>query len=300
MMRMPMVLGIVVVSVGLAQVSPAFIAGDGKGKPDRDCYIGLEGYSPEDLVPISKNGKKQGIACTDCDPACDLDGVATPNGSCTFSVGACVNNTGVPGCDPTTRDPKKLKAQAKSKAGTIDLGTTFPGDLSSACSAFVDFPVPLKGNQQNKPGKGKVTLLAKKKTDKDKFTFVCNPRPAGEACPAPPTTTTSTIAGSTTSTTTSTVTSTTTVTSTSTVTSSSTSSSTTSTSGTTTTTSTTIMTTTSTTPTSTTSTSLAPTTSTTTITTTTTTTSTSLAPTTSTTTSTTTTTIGSPAGAFVD
>jgi cysteine-rich repeat protein len=188
--------------LGLVRPTPAFLAGDGKGKPDRDCYIGLDGYSSEDLSSISKNGKKQGIACTDCDPACDLDGVDTPNGSCTFSIAACVNNAGVPGCDPATRDPKKVKAQAKSKAGKIDLGTTFPGDLTSACSAFVDFPVPVKGKKLNKPGKGTVTLLAKKKTDKDKFTFVCNPRPEGEACPAPPTTTTTTtVPGSTTTTT---------------------------------------------------------------------------------------------------
>jgi hypothetical protein len=182
----------------------AFLAGDGKGKADRDCYIGLDGYSQADLSPISKNGKKMGIACTDCDPSCDLDGVDTPNGSCTFSIAACVNVPGIEGCDPASRTPKKLSAKAKSKAGKLDLGTTFPGDLSSACSAFVDFPVPVKGKKQNKPGKGKVKLLAKKPTDKDKVTFVCNPRPEGEACPAP--TTTSTVMGTTTSTSTTTVT----------------------------------------------------------------------------------------------
>jgi hypothetical protein len=189
-MRLAFVVGIL---VGLLVVdASAFIPGDGKGKADRDCYIGLDGYSPGDLSPISKNGKKQGIACTDCDPACDLDGVATANGTCTFSIAACVNNSGIAGCDPATRDPKKVKAQAKSKAGKIDLGTTIPGDLSSACSAFVDFPVPVKSKKKgDKPGKGKVTLLATKKPDKDKFTFVCNPRPEGEACPLPPTTSSS-------------------------------------------------------------------------------------------------------------
>jgi hypothetical protein len=180
-----------------ASPAEALLVGDGKGKPERDCYIALAGYSPEDLSP-------QGIVCTDCDPACDLDGVAEPNGSCTFSVAACINNADVAGCDPATRTPTKVKATAKSKAGAADLGSSFPGDLEPACSEPREFPVPVK--KGDKPGKGKVTLLAKKPTDKDRFTFVCNPRPEGEACPAP--TTTSTIP-----TTTSTVTTTTSTTS---------------------------------------------------------------------------------------
>jgi len=158
----------------VAPVANAFLNGDGKGKPERDCYIGLDGYSQEDLTAISKNGKKMGIACTDGD-ACDTDG--TVNDVCTFNFAVCANNSGVDGCDPATRTPKKIVAKAKSKAGKIDLGTSFPGDLSSACSAFVDFPVgvKVKKNGSKKALKGKVTLIAKKPTDKDKFTFVCNP-----------------------------------------------------------------------------------------------------------------------------
>ena len=195
----------------LAPGAHAFLAGDGKGKPDRDCYIGLEGYSQEDLSPINKKETKLGVRCTDCDPACDLDGIAEPNGSCVFRIAACVNNAGVSGCDPATRTPKKVKAQAKSKGGKFDLTSTLPGDLGSACSSFVDFPVPVKGKKQNKPGKGTVLLLAKKPTDKDKFTFICDPLPEGQSCPVPTTSTTSTtsttvtISSTTTSTTTTTI-----------------------------------------------------------------------------------------------
>jgi cysteine-rich repeat protein len=188
--------------LGLANGAAAFLAGDGKGKPDRDCYIGLDGYSQDDLSPINKKQTKFGIRCTDCDPTCDLDGIAEPNGSCVFRIAACVNNSDVPGCDPATRTPKKVSAKAKSKGGKFDLGGTLPGDLSSACSSFMDFPVPVKGKQQNKPGKGKVTLLAKKPTDKDKFTFICDPLPEGESCPVPSTTTSTTIISSSTTTTT--------------------------------------------------------------------------------------------------
>ena len=165
------------VCFGFGVVTPdasAFIAGDGKGKAERDCYIGLDGYSEDDLSPINKKGTKFGIVCTDCDPARDLDGVAEPNGSCTFSIAACVNQPGVEGCDPATRETKKTSAKAKSKAGKLDLSSTLPSDGSSACSAFVDFPVPLKGKKQNKTGKGKVILKATKKTDKDVFQFRCD------------------------------------------------------------------------------------------------------------------------------
>jgi hypothetical protein len=171
----PLLVSTLALGLFLTPVANAFLAGDGKGKPDRDCYIGIDGYSQEDLVPISKNGKKMGIACTDGD-ACDKDGIV--NDVCVFNFAVCVNNPDVEGCDPATRTPKKIKALAKSKAaGKTDLSSSFPGDLSSACSAFTDFPVgvKVKKNGSKKPLKGKVKLLAKKPTDKDKFTFVCNP-----------------------------------------------------------------------------------------------------------------------------
>ena len=189
----------VALALGLAGPAAAFLAGDGKGKPERDCYIGLDGYDESDLSPINKKGTKSGIVCTDCDPACDLDGVDTPNGSCTFSIAACVNQAGVEGCDPATRETKKTAAKAKSKAGKLDLASTLPSDGSSACSAFVDFVVPTKKNGK-KTGKGKVTLKATKKTDKDVFQFRCEPRPEGESCPGGSTTSTTLDPGTTTTT----------------------------------------------------------------------------------------------------
>jgi hypothetical protein len=182
-----------VVCAVLAQTAGAFVSGDGQGSRDRDCYIGLDGYAEEDLAIVDAKGKKLGIRCTDCDPSCDLDGAVVPDGSCTFRIAACVNVGGVPGCDPAARTPRRVKAQARSRADTLDLAATLPDDLSSACSAFVDFEVPVKARTKgNRPGKGTVKLRATKPADKDTFTFFCEPPPPGATCPTPTTTTTST------------------------------------------------------------------------------------------------------------
>jgi hypothetical protein len=174
----------------LASEATAFLAGDDSGKPKRDCYIGLDGYSETDLAPLNAKGTKVGIVCTDCDPACDFDGAAEANGACTFRIAACVNNTGIADCDPTTRIPRKVKAQAKSRAGKVDLAATFRGGLHWACSDFEDFRVPVKGPPgKETAGKGKVTLLATKPRDKDVFQFRCEPRAAGDPCPTTTSTT---------------------------------------------------------------------------------------------------------------
>jgi len=165
----------------------AYIPGDEKGKAEFDCFVGLEGYAPGDQTPFGKKGKPA-IQCTDCDPACDLDGEATPNGTCTFSIAVAVNQSGVTGCTPAPL--KKVVAKAKTKGTKLlskkgDFGT-LPIDGSSAVGSFADFPVLVKkfGKPKAKAGKGKLIVLGKKPKDKDKFTFICNPRPEGEECPS--------------------------------------------------------------------------------------------------------------------
>src|SRR5262249_33634295 len=139
-----------------------------------------------------------------CDPSCDRDGVSTPNGSCTFSIAVHVNDGGDPVCEPAALS--KAKATGKTK-GTKLQYDALPLDGSSATSALMDFPVLVAGKSGDKPGTGTVQMMAKraakpKLTDSDKFLFVCNPRPEGEACPVP--TTTSTTVETTTTTVTST------------------------------------------------------------------------------------------------
>jgi len=195
-----------------ATAALAYIEGDGKGKPEADCFVGLDGYDPGDLTPYGKKGKPA-IQCTDCDPSCDLDGVAEANGSCTFSIAVRVNDAGDALCTPAQL--KKVTAKAKTKGTKITSKTSFQVSLdgSSATSAFVNFPVLVKkfGTPKEKPGTGKVSMSAKKLekpklSDKDKFIFVCNPLPAGQVCPV--SSTTSTTLGTTTTSVTSTTTTT--------------------------------------------------------------------------------------------
>src|SRR3989442_1569019 len=55
------------------------------------------------------------VTCTDCDAGCDLDGVATANGSCTFKIAACLNQARLPTC------PKGTIAKSKVKPGKAGL-----------------------------------------------------------------------------------------------------------------------------------------------------------------------------------
>jgi hypothetical protein len=165
----------------------AYFAGGGK-KPENDCLIGYQ----VDADAVVQDGKKYLVECTDCDPACDLDGVTTANGSCTFEVGVCTNQGGVEGCTPAS-GLDKAKAKVKGAKVVVDVAQLLEG---SVCGALLDLPVTTKKNGK-KPGKATLSLNAsvkpetgKKLTDKDKLTYVCNPRPEGEACPSPTTTTT--------------------------------------------------------------------------------------------------------------
>jgi len=53
----------------------AFFAGGGKdAAKGNDCLIGYNGVEPDQ---VTQDGKKNVVMCTDCDPACDQDGVDT-------------------------------------------------------------------------------------------------------------------------------------------------------------------------------------------------------------------------------
>jgi hypothetical protein len=189
----------------LPHAARAYYAGGGKdAAKGNDCLIGYEFVDPDQLT--DPGTKKQAFVCKDCDPSCDLDGVNTPNGSCTMAAGACINQGGVTGCTPASGLDKataKGKVQGvKGAAGkvVIDTSQLLQG---SACGAMVDVVMPLKSTKKGlKERKAKIKLSAllkknksagiSKRKDKDKLTYICQPRPEGEACPAPPTTTTTT------------------------------------------------------------------------------------------------------------
>jgi cysteine-rich repeat protein len=187
-------------SVGLVPVANAYFAGEGKdASKGNDCLIGYDGIDASDVM---LDGKKQVVTCTDCDPACDKDGSAEANGTCTFRLGACINEPDVVGCTPPAGLTKaKASATVSGVKGKIEIEV--PQLLEGAdCGGLLDIAVPLKKNG-TKEGKGTVSLSAqvkkntdagvdKTRKDNDKLTLVCAPRPAGEACPAITTTTTTT------------------------------------------------------------------------------------------------------------
>src|SRR3989442_8975632 len=75
-----------------------------------ECLIGFAG-----VPDVDKDGGL--ITCTDCDPTCDTDGVASANQSCTFHLQACVNRA-EGSCTGTAL--KRVKVKGKC-AGTAAL-----------------------------------------------------------------------------------------------------------------------------------------------------------------------------------
>jgi len=179
-----------------APAASAYFAGGGKdAEKGNDCLIGFDSFF--DASDVTLDGKKQIVECTDCDPACDTDGVAEANGSCTFDVGVCVNQSGVEGCTPPAAlDKATAKGKVKGVKGAegkivIDATQLLTG---SGCGAHVDAIVPTL-EKKGEPTNGEVGLQLsgstkknkpeglKARKDKDKVKVRCLPRPVGEACP---------------------------------------------------------------------------------------------------------------------
>ena len=172
----------------------AVVLGDGRGKPESDCLIVLDGVDDADVVPFGPKALPS-IQCTDCDPACDGDGVEARNGSCGFGVRACVNAADVAACTPATL--AKARAVAKRKgAAPVDFSPV-PAGTDFVCGGDATVPVAVKTRKSGeRPGTAQVVLLATaegRPRDRDKLFLVCNPRPVGQECPPASTTTTTTL-----------------------------------------------------------------------------------------------------------
>jgi hypothetical protein len=72
----------------------------GGGPVRSDCYVELKVVGIDNPGPDVRSGRV--VSCTDGDP-CDTDGECG-NGSCTFSVAVCINQTdpNLPACHPPT------------------------------------------------------------------------------------------------------------------------------------------------------------------------------------------------------
>ena len=158
----------------------------GGGPVRSDCYVELKVVGIENPGPDVRSGRV--VSCTDGDP-CDIDGECG-NGSCTFGVAVCINQTdaNLPACQPPT-GLQTLFVNPPNLAGAV------PGSLDGpACGSFVAIPLPLKDGTQ--PAMARVRLSAhataakgtSPRRDRDTFVLKCLPR----TTPCPTTTTTST------------------------------------------------------------------------------------------------------------
>ena len=103
----------------------------------------------QDVPTGDENGGS--ISCDDCNPACDQDGMTTPNQACTIHFRACVNTTSSSCAAGTIKKLKVVKA--KGVTGSLSK----PSGTSSACGAFTAV-VKLKGKGK-KAGKTKLKVI---------------------------------------------------------------------------------------------------------------------------------------------
>ena len=166
----------------------------GGGPARSDCYVELQVVGIDYPGPDVRSGRV--VSCTDGDP-CDTDGECG-NGSCTFSVAVCINQTdpNLPACHPPT-GLQTLFVNPAKLAGAV------PGSLDGpACGSFVAIPLPLMNGTQP----AKVLLSANATaakgtsplTDRDTYVLKCLPRTT--PCPTTSTTTTTTTTSTTTTT----------------------------------------------------------------------------------------------------
>jgi len=152
------------VLASLAVASPALAVRIGGGRnPATDCFAQL------DVPGTLEDGV---VACTDCDPTCDRDGVAGANGSCTFAPSLCLNQPEA-ACTPASLVEVRVRPEGAMPVPALD---------DAACGARGATVVAVRGR---KPGKRRlrVAAIAGRARDRNRVRLVCRPRPAGERCP---------------------------------------------------------------------------------------------------------------------
>ena len=182
-----MVLPLVAAAVVLAAVrSMATTLAGGGPLPDgsplpADCFVYSEipGNHPARALSTCPPGQSapcfsaKFFDCTDGDPTCDQD--ATCNGVCVFRARVCLGLAKQAACTP----PPSLESLRLNKHCPLPAPTSLAG---SACGAFVDFNVTLKGRGRNqRPNRRRCTARAQApvsvsgRVDRDVYVFRCNP-----------------------------------------------------------------------------------------------------------------------------
>jgi hypothetical protein len=140
--------------------------------PTTDCFAEVEVLGVATYPP---RGDAE-VACTDCDPTCDKDGVASPNGSCTFEAALCLNQTS-PGCTPAPL--ARVRARAR-RLVVPALDATTCGPFTSI--ALTARPEGLRPASRRLKATA-VTSEVPRRVDRNRVKLLCLPRPAGQSCP---------------------------------------------------------------------------------------------------------------------
>jgi cysteine-rich repeat protein len=163
----------------------------GGGSQTTDCWAAWRIDNASNQPRYDKRGNISGKQrCRDNDPACDFDGGTS--GSCTFHVAVCVNNTGLPPCQPARLFSWELGLPSEAQAlvspalaavraaltSAVVPNVVGSGDANS-CSPDADVVVPLRGAPgEYRFGKLKLKSTAtvySEATDKDTLLLRCDP-----------------------------------------------------------------------------------------------------------------------------
>ena len=151
-------------------------------------------YAEWDVAGATTTSAHQ--SCVDGDPTCDTDGQC--QGSCTFFIQLCVNQTNVASCKPSAFNTK-ARRPLRVKGNLLPLPALT--GTEAACGDAMPIEVPIN---HGRSGKRKLEVRANTTgsppREKSFLFLTCNKRT--DACPAPGSTTTTTTAVSTTTTTT--------------------------------------------------------------------------------------------------
>src|SRR5215510_11040632 len=158
---------------------------EGEGNPKANCYVE---FDVDGGALSGHNGNK--VTCTDGDPTCDHDGAC--DGTCTFRIRLCVNQTNISQCMAATlkKTPHTRNIQGPTTTGT-----------EAKCGDFANVAVK-KVTAKKKTARSILKVVAnattgKPKNDTDHLFLICQRRTG--ACPSQ-TTTTTTVIGATTTT----------------------------------------------------------------------------------------------------
>ncbi len=175
---LPAVAGCMIFAAAIASRA-ANIPGGGPlpdgNSPFVDCYGYANTVGTHEILNLKQ------LACTDGDPTCDQD--RSCNGTCRFRARFCLGLANVAGCTP----PPTIDRVRLNKGCPLEAPA---GTSGSACGAFVDFEVPLRGAAQRRAGRKRCTAgirasrSVSDRTDKDIYSFKCVAPKGG--CPASP------------------------------------------------------------------------------------------------------------------